>query len=57
MKQLICGSDIRFMADDSTIATWQGLHRTDARLRKFDPTKFEPVIVDECHRAASPKGV
>lgn len=55
MKQLICGSDIRFMADDSTIATWQGLHRTDARLLKFDPTEFELVIVDECHRAANPK--
>lgn len=37
-----------------TVATWQGLHRSDERIINFDPMFFELVIVDECHHAASP---
>ena len=42
------------MLTDRTVATWQGMHRSEARIAKFDPLTFELVIVDECHRAASP---
>jgi ATP-dependent helicase IRC3 len=35
-----------------TIATWQTLNNVD-RLRKYDPSRFKLVIVDEAHHAAA----
>ncbi|ORY27479.1 P-loop containing nucleoside triphosphate hydrolase protein [Naematelia encephala] len=39
-------------AADVTIATYQTLNNIE-RLRKFDPSKFKLVIVDEAHHAAA----
>jgi ATP-dependent helicase IRC3 len=41
-------------AADVTVATYQTLHRSPARLDKFDPAGFKGVIVDEAHHAAAP---
>jgi ATP-dependent helicase IRC3 len=36
----------------STIGTYQTLNNVE-RLKKFDPSKFKLVIVDEAHHAAA----
>jgi ATP-dependent helicase IRC3 len=37
---------------NSTIGTYQTLNNVE-RLKKFDPSKFKLVIVDEAHHAAA----
>jgi ATP-dependent helicase IRC3 len=39
-------------ANVSTIATYQTLSNPE-RLKKFDPSRFKLVIVDEAHHAAA----